>query len=106
MVGTLPSNAGGASSIPGWGAKIPNALQPRNQNIKQKQYCNEFNKDLKKKRRGLGFGGRGNASARGKGVTGQGGEESRRAADGPDTQGGRCRDPQCACVIVLGVPTA
>ena len=48
MVKTLPSNAGGAGSIPGWGAKIPHALWPKNQNIKQKQYCNKFNKDLKK----------------------------------------------------------
>ena len=28
-------------------AKIPHALQPRNQNIKQKQFCNKFNKDFK-----------------------------------------------------------
>ena len=45
MVKTLPSNAGGADLIPGQEAKIPHALQPRNQNIKQKQYCNKFNKD-------------------------------------------------------------
>ena len=45
MVKTLPSGAGGAGSIPGWGAKIPNALWPKNQNIKQKQYCNKFKKD-------------------------------------------------------------
>ena len=38
MVKTLPSNAGGAVSIPGWGAKTPRALQPKNQNINQKQY--------------------------------------------------------------------
>ena len=43
-----PSNAGGAGSIPGRGAKIPHASQPKNQNIKQKQYCNKFNKDFKK----------------------------------------------------------
>ena len=43
------SNAGGAGSISGWGAKIPHALWPKNQNIKQKkQYCNKFNKKLKK----------------------------------------------------------
>ena len=47
MVKTLPSNAGGEDSIPGGGAKIPHALQPKNQNIKQKQYCNKFNKDFK-----------------------------------------------------------
>ena len=30
------------------GAKIPHASRPKNQNIKQKQYCNKFNKDFKK----------------------------------------------------------
>ena len=45
MVKTLPSNAGDASSIPDLGAKIPHALQPKNQNMKQ--YCNKFNKDFK-----------------------------------------------------------
>ena len=48
MVKTLTSNAGGASSIPGRGAKIRHALQTKNQNIKQKEYCNKFNKDFKK----------------------------------------------------------
>ena len=47
MVKTSPSRAGGAGSIPGRGAKIPHASWPRNQNIKQKQYCNKFNKDSK-----------------------------------------------------------
>ena len=47
MVKTLPSNAGGASSIPGQGGKIPHALWPKNENIKQKQYCKKFNKDFK-----------------------------------------------------------
>ena len=47
VVKTLPSNARGADLIPGWGAKIPHALWPKNQNIKHKQYCNKFNKDLK-----------------------------------------------------------
>ena len=37
VVKTLPSNAEGAGSIPGRGAKIPHALWPNNQNIKQKQ---------------------------------------------------------------------
>ena len=46
VVKTLPFNAGGAGSIPDWGAKIPHALRPKNQNIKQKQYCNKFNKDF------------------------------------------------------------
>ena len=47
VVKTLSSDAGGAVSIPGWGAKISCTLRPKNQNIKQKQYCNKFNKDLK-----------------------------------------------------------
>ena len=47
MVKTSPSNAWGAALIPGQRAKIPHALQPRNQNIKHKQYCNKFNKDFK-----------------------------------------------------------
>ena len=38
---------GGVGSIPGWGVKIPHASWPKNQNIKQKQYCNKFNKDFK-----------------------------------------------------------
>ena len=47
VVKTLPSNAGGVGSIPGQGANIPHASGPKNQNIKQKQYCNNFNKDIK-----------------------------------------------------------
>ena len=47
MVNTSPSNTGGVSSIPGQGAKIPHASWPKNQNIKQKQYCNKFNKEFK-----------------------------------------------------------
>ena len=47
MVRTSPSNAGGVGSIPGRGAKIPYASRPKNQNIKQKQYCDKFNKDFK-----------------------------------------------------------
>ena len=47
VVKTSPSNAGGAGLLPGWGAKIPHALGAKNQNIKQKQYCNKFNKDFK-----------------------------------------------------------
>ena len=49
VIKTSPSNAGGAGSIPGGGAKIPQASRPQNRNIKQKQYCNKFNKDFKKK---------------------------------------------------------
>jgi len=37
----------GAGLIPDQGAKIPYASQPENRNIKQKQYCNKFNKDFK-----------------------------------------------------------
>ena len=48
MVKTLPSNAGKVSSICGQGDKIPHALWPKNQNIKRKQYCDKFSKDLKK----------------------------------------------------------
>ena len=47
MVKTSPSNAGGSCLIPGWDTKIPHASQPKNQNIKQKLYCNKFNKDFK-----------------------------------------------------------
>ena len=48
VVKTSPSNAGGEGSTPGRGAKIPHVLWPKNQNIKQKQYCNKFSEDLKK----------------------------------------------------------
>ena len=41
-----PSNAGTTASIPDQGTKIPHASQPKIQNIKQKQYCNKFNRDL------------------------------------------------------------
>ena len=47
VVKTLPSNVGGASLITAQGAKIPHALWPENLNMKQKQYCNKFNKDFK-----------------------------------------------------------
>ena len=43
-----PSSSNAGSLIPGWGAEIPHVSQPRNQNIRQKQYCNKFNKDKKK----------------------------------------------------------
>ena len=36
-----------AGSIPGQGTKTPHALGPKHQNIRQKQYCNKFNKDFK-----------------------------------------------------------
>ena len=47
VVKTSSFNAGGVGSIPGQGAKTLHALRPKNQNIKQKQYCNKFNKDFK-----------------------------------------------------------
>ena len=47
----VKTNSRGAGSIPGWGAKIPHASWPKNQNIKQKQYCNKFNKDFKNGRK-------------------------------------------------------
>ena len=47
VVKTLPSVAGVAGSIPGLGAMIPGGSRPKNQNIKQKQHCNKFNKDFK-----------------------------------------------------------
>ena len=47
VVKTLPSVAGVAGLIPGQGAMIPGASRPKNQNIKQKQNCNKFNKDFK-----------------------------------------------------------
>ena len=50
MFKTWPSTAGGLSLITGWGAKIPHPSQPKNQNIKQQQYCNTFNKDFKRER--------------------------------------------------------
>ena len=37
VVKSLPSSVEDAGSIPGWGAKIPHGLQPKNQNIKQMQ---------------------------------------------------------------------
>ena len=55
VVKTSPSSAVSVGSVPGWGAKIPHAFQPKNQNTEQKQYCYKFNKDFKngpiKKRR-------------------------------------------------------
>ena len=39
-------HAGDAGSIPGQGTKIPHALCPKNENIKQNQYYNTFNNDF------------------------------------------------------------
>ena len=46
VVKNLPSNAGAAGSIPDGGTKIPHVSLLKNQNEKQKQYCNKFNKQL------------------------------------------------------------
>ena len=43
----VPSNAKGVGSIPHWESKLLHALRPKNQKIKQKQYCNKLNKDFK-----------------------------------------------------------
>ena len=43
VVRTSPSNAESVGSISGQGAKTPHASR---QKTKQKQYCNEFNKDF------------------------------------------------------------
>ena len=47
VVKTWPFNAKDAGSIPGQEAKTPHTSRPKNQNIKQKQYCNKFSKDFK-----------------------------------------------------------
>ena len=50
VIQTSPSNAEGAGTIPVQGAKIPHVSQTKKKkNIKQKQYCNKFNKDFLKK---------------------------------------------------------
>ena len=46
VVKTLPSSAGNAGSIPGQGTKIPQTSGQKTKNMKQKQYCNKFNKDF------------------------------------------------------------
>ena len=47
LVAKTSSNARGMGLILGWGTKIPRATQPKNQNIKQKQYCNKVYKGFK-----------------------------------------------------------
>ena len=47
MVKNSPSCIEGAGLIPGRGTKILHASWPKNHNIKQKQFCNKFKKDLK-----------------------------------------------------------
>ena len=44
---TLLSSAGSVGSIPGRGAKTSHVLWPKNQNLKEKEYCNKFNKEFK-----------------------------------------------------------
>ena len=46
MVGTSPSNVGGAALIPGWGAGIPHDSQPKSQNMGQKWCRDKFKKDF------------------------------------------------------------
>ena len=48
MVKTLPFNAGDAGSIPGLGARVHMPNGQKNENMKQKQYCNKTIKTLKK----------------------------------------------------------
>ena len=48
VVKTSPSNAGGAGSIPGQGAKIPHASWPKNQKHKTEAILYKFNKDFLK----------------------------------------------------------
>ena len=47
MVKVWLSGGRGVGLISGQGTRIPRALQPKIQNIKQKQYCNKFNEDFK-----------------------------------------------------------
>ena len=47
-VKTLPSNAGGGGSIPIRELRCHMPPGWKKQNIKQKQYCNKFNKDFRK----------------------------------------------------------
>ena len=49
VVKAPPSRAGGVGSIPGLGTKIPHALCPKYQDMKQKQCCGKFNKGFKKR---------------------------------------------------------
>ena len=47
VVKTSPSSEEGVGVIPNRRARISHSLSPNNQNIKQKQYSNKFNKDFK-----------------------------------------------------------
>ena len=46
VVKTSPFNAGSVGSIPGREVKILHASGLKNQDIRQKQYCNKFNEDF------------------------------------------------------------
>ena len=47
VVKTSPSYTRGVGLISGQAATFPHASWPKNQNIKQNQYCNKFNKENK-----------------------------------------------------------
>ena len=47
VVKTSPSKAGAAVSVPGWGAKIPHAPQPKNKNINRSHIATNSIKTLK-----------------------------------------------------------
>ena len=46
VVKISPFNAGSLGSIPGQEVKILHAFRMKNQDIRQKQYCNKFNEDF------------------------------------------------------------
>ena len=46
VIKTLPFSEKGVGSIPGRGAEMSWVLQPKSQNIQQKQYCNKFSRDF------------------------------------------------------------
>ena len=50
VVKTPPSNARDVGLVSAWGARIPHAWGPKDQNTQQKQYCNKFNTDFKNKK--------------------------------------------------------
>ena len=54
LVKTSPSREGGVHLVSCREARIPHAFPPQNQDMKQKQYCNKFNKDLKEKKKDSG----------------------------------------------------
>ena len=47
VVKTQSSNSGHEGLIPDWEARTPHVSWAKNQNIKQKQYCNRFIRDFK-----------------------------------------------------------